>query len=65
MFLRVTEKAIAFVVYGLIFLIAFATVASFVGFVFSAPWTGLILGLFVGGFCVWFARGLWRNLNEL
>lgn len=64
MFLRVTEKIVSFVVYAAIFLFAFALVGSFVGFVFQAPWAGLVLGLLAGWFCVWFARGLWRNILD-
>ena len=62
MFLRVTEKVVALVVYAAIFLFAFGVVASFVAFVFGAPWAGLVLGLLTGWLCVWFARGLWRDL---
>lgn len=65
MFLRVAEKVVAWVLYGAIFLFVFALVGSFVAFVFSAPWTGLILGLLAGALCVWFARGLARDIDAL
>lgn len=64
MFLKTVDVVLSIVLYGAIFLFTFALAATFVAFVFQAPWTGLILGLLLALFACWFVRGLMRDVDR-